>query len=67
MAATEVQNLMAGTDREEFADQVYLSTGNLFVADRTGVGHEIDAIEHRLPPVRVHLDAHGASGGVKKN
>jgi hypothetical protein len=38
MAATEVQNLMAGTDREEIAYQVYLSTGNVFIAHRTGVG-----------------------------
>jgi hypothetical protein len=29
---------MAGADWKEFADKVYLSTGNVFVADRTGVG-----------------------------
>jgi hypothetical protein len=50
--------------REELANEVNLAACDVVVAHRTGVRDEIDVVEHGLPPVGVHLDTHGPSGGV---
>jgi hypothetical protein len=66
MAATEIQNSVSITDRKQFAYDVHLTARDIFVANRTGVGEEVDLIKHGLPPVSVYLHAHDLPGLVPK-
>ena len=66
VTAAEIKNSVICRHRHQLTESIDLAPGQLVVADRTGVGLEIDIIEQRLPPVGMDVDLHGVSGWAPK-
>src|SRR5208283_4963280 len=67
MPPAEVQNPVGGTDRKQLTDKVHLPLRYLIIADRAGIGEEVELIEYRFPPFGVHFDGHDGSGLAPKS
>ena len=49
---------------KQFANDIYFTTGERFIANRTCVSEEIDFVEYAFPPIRVNRYAHYDSAEI---
>ena len=61
VSSAEVQNVVFGGHGQKAAENVDFSAGDVVIAHGAGVGDQVDLVEKRLPPVRVHVNGHDSS------
>jgi SAM-dependent methyltransferase len=65
-SSREVEDPVLLLQGEQITENIHLTPGQVLVANRAGVGDEVDIIEERLPPIGVNVDTHHSSGWAPK-
>ena len=55
MSTTYVKDGSGFLKFKDVFKEIYLATGQFFVADRARICYQVDLIKQRLPPVRIDL------------
>jgi hypothetical protein len=60
--SAKIEDFLFRKKRDQFQEEIDFPAGHIFIADRSGIGREVDFVEELLPPFRVDAETHGPSG-----